>query len=70
MSVELEEWLQAERLTSLSTALAWNGYKDLELLRDLSPSEDEELFQVFRPRTGYVARLRRALQTLRCAGRL
>lgn len=74
MSVQMEEWLQAEGLTSLRTALAWNGYKDLELLCDLSPSEDEELFQVFRPRTGYVARLRRALQTLRqprraaCAG--
>lgn len=62
---EIREWLQSHGLLRYDKAFCFHGYCTLELLRDLTDLEVDELIHTIKPRAGHAATLRRALRRLK-----
>lgn len=68
IDAELLAWLSSQGLGRYACQLARHGYDDLELLRELSASEVDEMIHAVPLRVGHAVKLRKCLARLRGAG--
>mmetsp|Transcript_53844 Transcript_53844/g.93557 ORF Transcript_53844/g.93557 Transcript_53844/m.93557 type:complete len:1009 (+) Transcript_53844:87-3113(+) len=64
INAELLAWLRSQGLARYAFDLKRHGYEDLQLLRELSASELEEMIHAVRPLVGHAAKFRKSIGRL------